>query len=158
MNKICCIYAIKDKRSDKVIYIGQTKDFNHRKSNHFAESNAPIDKYMFEQGRNNFEMYVLEELSDTISIEEMRNKEQYYIEKYNTIETGLNKWRSGNYSKGDKIKEYNNEYYKSDKWVEYNREYQREYRKSGKQRDYQREYQREYYWKKKQEKLNQSIL
>jgi len=46
-----CIYAIKDKRNDKVIYIGQTKDFEQRKIGHFSGKIIPIDKYILEQGR-----------------------------------------------------------------------------------------------------------
>lgn len=147
MNKIKCIYAIKDKRLDKVLYIGQTKDFKQRKSRHFVGKSTPIDNYMYEQGRDIFEMLILEELSDNISIEELRNKENEYILKYNTIENGLNKWRSGNIS-FDK-REYNREYY---------REYNREYRKSEKFKEYNREYQRKLRLKKKQEKLNKSTL
>ena len=97
MNKVKGIYAIKDKRSDKVIYVGQTKDFQDRKRRHFRikEKERPIDNYMFYQGKDNFEMYTIEELNKDMSLEEIRNKEQFYIEKYNTIIEGFNKQRSG---------------------------------------------------------------
>jgi len=40
-------------------------------------------------------MYILEELPDDIDRESMKIKEQEYIEKFNTIEKGLNKKVSG---------------------------------------------------------------
>lgn len=123
MNKICCIYAIKDKRSDKVLYIGQTKDYKTRKSHHFGKPFRPVDFYTFNEGRDNFEMFILEELIEEMSIEEIRNKEQDYIEKYNTIENGFNKRRSGNYSKGEKRKQYMNNYYNSEQYKEWYNDY-----------------------------------
>ena len=159
MNKIKCIYAIKDKRSDKVIYIGQTGNFKKRKSEHFSDKRRRVTKYMFDEGYDNFEMYVLEELSDDTTLEEMRNKEQFYIDKFDTFNNGLNKRRSGNISadwkeycrdlkRTDKYKE------KYKKWYENNKEkYQtEEYKK------YNREKAKRYYQKKKQEKLNQEQI
>ena len=163
------IYYIKDKRIDKIIYIGQTKDFKNRKAVHFSLTKQPVDLYMYEQGRDNFEVSVLEDFSDDITKEEMQNKEQYYIDLYDTINTGFNKNRSGNISFD--IKEYNRvylkDYHKSEKYKEYireyNREYYREYRENNKEQWY--EYHKSYYQlhkeeikKKKQEKLNIETL
>lgn len=132
--KIKCIYSIKDLRNDSVIYIGQTVNYNHRKTNHFHTIGTPVDKYMFDEGRENFEMYILQKFDEDISKEEMRNKENYYIEMFDTIENGFNKRRSGNIFCKD-----NNEYYK-------------EYQKSDKMREHRRKYLRQWRLKKKQEK------
>ena len=127
MNKICCIYAIKDKRSDKVIYIGQTKDFKQRKYQYFGSTSRPIYKYLYDEGRDNFEMIIIEELSNEILREEMLLREQEYIEKYNTIEDGQNINKSGHIFIDNK-----REYYKQYK-KEYMKDYMRRYRLNKKQ-------------------------
>lgn len=96
MDKIKCIYAIKDKRNDKVIYIGQTKDFNKRVKSHKYENRCKIDKYITEQGRDYFEMYIVEKLLENLSKEEILNKEQFYINLYDTHKNGFNVFNSGN--------------------------------------------------------------
>lgn len=181
MNKVKCIYAIKDKRSDKVIYIGQTKDFQQRKKRHFIDKKTHIDNFMFEQGRDNFEMYVIEEFSDNISKEIMKMKEQEYIEKYNTIKEGLNIKNSGNkefqeqyqeeynkeYRKTQKYKDICKQYKKSDKGREYNKKWYLEHKDKCKNwskqwyennREKKIEQSRLNYQKKKQEKLNQEQI
>lgn len=166
-DKIKCIYGIKDKRDDKVIYIGQTGNFIKRKKSHFSDKRRSVAKYMFEQGRDNFEMFILEELNEDISKEEMRNKEQFYIEKYNTLEVGLNKNRSGNIYIND-TKEYRkiqmkerydsgkmNQYYKmrnqTEKWKQYNKEKSKELYKTEERKEYLKEYEksekRKAWWK-----------
>jgi len=129
--KIHCIYGIKDLRNNKVIYIGQTRNFKQRNHDHFARKKCPIDKYIFEQGRENFEMYILKKLSDDISKEDILKMEDDYIKNYNTIESGLNKRRSGNITKD--YNKYHREYNKSEKWKEYKREYNLIYRLKKKQ-------------------------
>lgn len=179
MKKIKCIYAIKDKRNDKVIYIGETVNFKKRKQDHFSAAITYIDNYMYEQGRDNFEMYVLELLNEDISIEEMRNKEQDYIEKYDTYLNGLNVRNSGNLSKNkehikeigklwsqnniERRRETNKFWYENNKekkketskfWYENNRERKRETSKiwSQNNREKKNEYSRRYRLKKKLEK------
>lgn len=91
MNKV--IYAISDIRNNKIIYIGQTKQFNERKRHHFKDNTQDIDKYITESGPENFSMYILEEIEDpNIKILDLEN---YYINKYDTINSGFNKHRSG---------------------------------------------------------------
>lgn len=153
-DKIKCIYAIKDKRNDKVIYIGQTKDFKQRKTNQFRGKNTHISKYMYEQGRDNFEMFILKELNEDISKEEMLKIEDFYIVKYNTLKpNGFNMIRSG-YVNSDKnyVRERHNKYcrevyehtekrklyYKSDKYKEKKR--LNEYYKSEKYKEKKRQY------------------
>ena len=118
MDKIKCIYAIKDKRNDKVIYVGMTTNLELRKDAHFCTKSSNIAKYLFEQGRDNFEMIVLEYFEDNITIKEMRKKEDDYILKFNTIKEGLNKIRSGNIEI-DNLSKYNQDYKQTDKWQTY---------------------------------------
>ena len=45
--KIKCIYYIKDNRTDKIIYIGQTKDFKQRrnqKNQQMKQANKYVNK------------------------------------------------------------------------------------------------------------------
>lgn len=146
MNKICCIYAIKDKRSDKVIYIGETVNFKNRKKQHFCESKNPIDKYMFNEGRDNFKIYIFQELNEDISKEEMRNLEQIFIDKFDTHNNGLNVRNSGNVKCKDPDA-YNKDWYIKNK--EYMKEYQKEWRENHKN-----------YWKQynNQEKINTDTI
>lgn len=161
MNKVKCIYAIKDKRSDKVIYVGQTVNFKKRKEHHLYDNNRPIDIYIVQQHRENFDIYILEELPKDLSKEEMRNREQYYIDFYDTYNNGFNMRQSGNISLFN-VQEYNKE--RNKKWYENNRIYvnerARQYRENNREKydEYQREYQRQYRLKKKQEKLKEQEL
>ena len=142
-NKIKCLYYIKDLRTDKIIYIGQTKDFNQRKNNHFRLNKNPIDKYMFENGRYNFSMEIFTNIDySNITNEELRKTEDELIINYDTINTGFNRYRSGlitknwnyyneymkQYHKTEKYKEYNKEYHKTEKYKEYQKKYYQEHK------------------------------
>lgn len=91
------IYIIRNKINDKV-YIGQTTTnlktrFNQHckkstlKNRHYKLYNA-IKKY----GRDNFYIGVIE---DNIKIEELDQKEIYYIEKFNSYYNGYNSTKGG---------------------------------------------------------------
>lgn len=151
-----CIYKITDLRSDEVIYIGKTKDFNSRRSFHFTQSKCPVQKYMLDEGREHFEMTKLVDDIET-NDEAVKLEDQYIVE----LKPLMNKHRSGNIKKDDP-KEYRRNYYreynKSEKQKEYKREYKRQYNKSEKQKEYMREYNRQYRLKKKLEKKNQDPL
>lgn len=69
------VYCIKDE-NNKVIYIGQTKNFQRRKWEHVYRKHIP-KTYSFE---------ILEMCNDNEAV----IKEAYYIKQYNTIENGLN--------------------------------------------------------------------
>lgn len=137
-----CIYYIKDLRTDKIIYIGQTKDFKQRQYDHFgSKDNQPIDKYMYEEGRENFTMEMFDIDCTNMTFDERKAEEDKLILHYDTINNGFNKQRSGLISK-DK-NEYSKEYYKhqreynkSEKWKKLHREYMREYYKSEKYKEY----------------------
>lgn len=150
------IYKITDLRTDQIIYIGKTIAFNVRKSMHFTQSKYPVDKYMLDEGRDNFEMTKIQDNVKT-NEEAVKIEDQYIVE----LNPKMNKQRSGNISAD--MKEYKNEYYKSEKWKEYMKEYMKEYEKSEKCKEYRRQYQqsekckeyhRQYYLKKKQEQKN----
>ena len=135
-DKIKCLYYIKDLRTDKIIYIGQTINFDGRKQHHFSHKKQPIDMFMFENGRENFSMEKFDIDYTNITYEEIKKKEDELILQYDTINNGLNKYRSGFVSED---KEYQREYKK-----EYDKEYNKEYRKTEKYKEYQREYKKEY--------------
>lgn len=165
--KIKCIYYIKDNRTDKIIYIGQTKDFKQRKYQHFGNNYIQIiDKYMFEEGRENFIMEKFDIDCTNMTEDEMLQKEDELILQYDTINNGFNMLRSGLISK---TKEYDNQrsakFHKTEKHKEYiknyhqiekYKEYQKNLRQTEEYKKYQREYQREYYQKHKEE-LNKKL-
>ena len=69
------IYCIKDD-NNKIIYVGQTKNFQRRRWEHRYRKHLP-KTYTFE---------IIEECEDSQAIE----KERYYIKLYDTVEKGLN--------------------------------------------------------------------
>ena len=85
LEKIPCIYIIKNKVNGK-IYIGKTKDFYDRKRDHFnalrknEHCNDHMQMAFNKYGEENFEMSILE----VCAIEELDEKEIYYINKYNS--------------------------------------------------------------------------
>ena len=151
--KIKAIYYIKDLRTDKIIYIGQTINFQKRKRSHFSHKEQPIDKYMYEEGRDNFLMEIFNNVDcANMTEDEILNKEDELILYYDTINNGLNKLRSGLITKEDgyekykrakyckehreHVNEYNRKYSKSEKRKEYNKEY----KKSEKYKEYCKKY------------------
>ena len=139
-DKIKAIYYIKDYRTDEIIYIGQTTDFKQRKYAHFGNTNSAIACYMLNEGRKNFTMLPFEDIDvSNYSREELKNKENELIIKYDTINKGFNKNKSGVYkskNQYDKLfysenkeerKLYYREYYKNTK-KEYCKKYYKEHR------------------------------
>lgn len=152
--KIKAIYYIKDNRNDRIIYIGQTKNFKQREKEHFRKNICPIDLYMFNEGRENFSMEIFEDIDvNDYTDEDLRKKEDELILQYDTINNGLNKVRSGLVTKN---KEYyniilknwrnNNKEYVNEQAREYwrNNEKYREYRKQYKHSEKYKEYMRNY--------------
>ena len=146
--KIKCIYYIKDLRTDNIIYIGQTKDFKQRKYCHFGHKKEPVDKYMYEEGRENFTMNYFKDIDCTnMTDDEILNKEDVLILNYNTINNGFNKYRSGKIS--NDMKEYKKNYMR-----EYQKEYHREYMKKYYQEH--KEYMKKYYQEHKEKYIEHS--
>lgn len=157
--KIKCLYYIKDLRTDKIIYIGQTINFQKRKRSHFSHKDQPIDKYMYEEGRENFLMEIFNNVDCTNTAEdEILNKEDELILYYDTINNGYNKRRSGNITNNIKEYEHNyhityyqklkeNGYYNTEKL----KNYIKEYRKSEKYKEYNKEHCKKYYYEHREE-------
>lgn len=57
-DKIKCLYYIKDLRTDKIIYIGQTSDFNKRKRANFCHKDQCIDEYMYNESRESISTFI----------------------------------------------------------------------------------------------------
>lgn len=91
-----CIYIIKNTVNDKV-YIGQTIHYaklrliQHKQA--AKRGNSKFYKAMRDIGVDNFYVETLEEVDDNI----LDNKENYYIQKYNSIELGYNSVTNGDY-------------------------------------------------------------
>ena len=152
-DKIKCLYYIKDIRTDKIIYIGQTIDFKQRKYEHFHRKRRPIQLYMFTEGRENFIMEMFNIDCVNMSKDEMLQKEDELILQYDTINNGLNKNRSGLISK-----EENYDYFKRKKYYQNNKEYFKEYRQAEKWKEYDKEYNKQYYQKHKDQILERSKI
>jgi len=164
--KIKCIYYIKDTRTDKIIYIGQTENYKQRKYCHFGHKKKPVDKYMFEEGRENFIMEMFDIDCSNMSDDERKQKEDELIINYDTINIGFNKNRSGMISKNDNYesfkrkrtyrnniehyKKYQKQYKNTEKYKEYTKDYYQKHREEIIERC--KLYQRQYRLKKKQEK------
>lgn len=88
------IYIIKNKLNDKV-YIGQSKNIKRRWKEHRSTAfnpnstayNTHLHKSFRKNGLENFSFEVLEEVKD---FDELNSKENYYINKYNSIDNGYN--------------------------------------------------------------------
>ena len=157
MDKIKGLYFIKDLRTDKVIYIGQTINFHKRKISHFNGNTQPIDVHMLNNGRENFSMNIFDIDVSNISNEEIKKKEDELILQYDTINNGFNRMRSGLITKNEEYnKEYQKEYCKTEKMKEYRKQYckskkykerDKERRKSDKFKEYRKQYCKE--WREK---------
>lgn len=79
------IYKITNKRNGKV-YIGQATNVERRISEHKQTRTQTIDNYINVLGIDNFDFEILEECDK----EELDNKEQEYIQKYDSINNGYN--------------------------------------------------------------------
>lgn len=103
------IYCIKE--NNKVIYVGCTKNFKHRKGEHFhcirtnETKMQPIQRYIVKNNLKDDCMEILLE-KDFIDLKEMYYYESFYIDKYNTFNDGLN-YNEGGASSGTGVKNSN---------------------------------------------------
>ena len=141
-DKIQALYYIKDLRDDNIIYVGKTRDFERRKNQHFGnKKKQPIDLYMFEQGRYNFEMLPFTDDDYSIKTDEELVKAE--DKKILELQPLMNIRRSGLIVNKDPKKyhrEYSNQYYKNS---EERKKYFNEYHKSEKYKEYRREYRKQ---------------
>lgn len=86
------IYKITNKLNNK-IYIGQASNLEERINEHKQKRFIPIDMWINMLGVENFNFEIIEECSD----DEIDEKEQYYIQQYNSTNEnfGYNKQISG---------------------------------------------------------------
>jgi group I intron endonuclease len=82
------IYMLIDKRNDKK-YVGK---HNGNKENYWSSGIVP-NRISKKYGRDIFERIILED--NINSIEELNDKEKYYIKKYNTLNEGYNSTSGG---------------------------------------------------------------
>lgn len=91
------IYKITNKIDGKV-YIGQATNLLKRLSEHKRKRTLTIDDYISFLGVENFDFSILEECSE----KELNEKEQFYIQQYNSQKNGYNIQKGGyNNSSGE---------------------------------------------------------
>lgn len=103
LNKYC-IYGISNSINCK-IYIGQTNNFNRRKTEHFNNSGKNrliIDKSIHKHGKHNFQMFLIEICE---SKNEMNEAEIFYIKYFKSLGAELYNIESG----GSRYKEISQE-------------------------------------------------
>ena len=84
------IYKITNKLNN-MVYIGQASNLNERLSQHKQKRFVPIDMWINMIGVNNFDFEIIEEGPD-INLDE---REQYYIQYYQSQKNGYNKQDGG---------------------------------------------------------------
>ena len=87
------IYKITDLTNNK-IYIGQSIHVQQRFSQHKRKHNNLIDKAIKEKGVQNFSFEIIQECN----IEELNKKEIYWIEYFDSMNSGYNKTSGGSYN------------------------------------------------------------
>lgn len=89
------IYAYRKKDTQKIVYVGQTKNLKKRHYQHIHESmnnsknceyNSVLARGMRKNGADNYELLVLEECP----IDKLDEREKYWIDYYNTFYDGYN--------------------------------------------------------------------
>lgn len=95
------IYAYKRILDRKIVYIGQTVNLKNRHYKHMKidpwdctliEYNYPLSRGIRKYGENGYELIILEEVKN---IDDLNDKEIYYIKKYNTYYDGYNQTIGG---------------------------------------------------------------
>ena len=108
MEKICGIYCITNNINGKQ-YIGLSRDCLKRWSDHYSKSyhsnkedekRKPLYMAMKKYGRENFSFGILEECS----LEELKEKEMYWIKKLNTYQNGYDATPGGDLPEGHVLK------------------------------------------------------
>lgn len=95
------IYAIRNKINNK-IYIGRSTDIERRWKTHLRDAKkgdmCKIHVAMRKLGIDNFYLDIIEECN----VNELNQKEQFYIELYNSWHNGYNNGNSSNFLDGEK--------------------------------------------------------
>lgn len=154
---IICIYGIKDLRTDKIIYIGQTKNLQHRIWDYTCKSHMNrhfVSKYLHENGLNNFEFVIIKQFDEYDKVQLVKEEDKFILE-YNSINNGINQIRSAKFLKNKELRD-------TIAFREYHKQKSREYRTKNpekykeqnhnyylKNKEKHQEYYREYYKKHK---------
>lgn len=124
------VYTITTIDEDKVVYVGKTNDFQRRKREHLC-LNSNAKDWIAVIGTDNV---LIEPVTEFDTEEDALKCEDALILKYDTINRGYNKYRSGlikaedhkeydrERKKTDKYREWQRGYYNTDKWREYHRD------------------------------------
>lgn len=82
------VYIITNDVNDKV-YIGQTTNtLKERFNQHYNSPESHVGVAMHEIGKEHFSISVLDDTAN--NLDELLEKERYYIQKYNAIDNGYN--------------------------------------------------------------------
>lgn len=86
------IYKIINKLNNK-IYIGQSNNIERRYKDHFEwpKYKQDIDKAIINEGKDNFTFEIIEECN----LNELTEREKYWIQYYNSFEDGYNMTKGG---------------------------------------------------------------
>ena len=95
------IYAYKKKSSNKIVYVGQTNNLDYRHKQHVKydpynpnnkEYNYPLSRGIRKYGENEYELIILE---DNLTLEQLNDREIYWIKYYDTYFNGYNQSTGG---------------------------------------------------------------
>lgn len=95
------IYAYKKKSQDKIVYVGQTIALEQRHKQHMLydpfnkntkEYNYPLSRGIRKYGIDEYELIILEE---DIPLEQLDDREKYWIKYYDTYWNGYNQTTGG---------------------------------------------------------------
>ena len=95
------IYAYKKKSSNKIVYIGQTNNLDYRHRQHIKydpynsnnkEYNYPLSRGIRKYGENEYELIILE---DNLRLDQLNDREIYWIKYYDTYFNGYNQSTGG---------------------------------------------------------------
>lgn len=82
------IYKITEKNNPTIFYIGKSNDIQRRFNEHiqktYKQSRIPFDDYITKKGKDAFDFEILE----LCSIEELSEKEKYWIDKLQATKSG----------------------------------------------------------------------
>lgn len=97
------IYAYKKKSQNKIVYVGQTVALDVRHKQHMLydpynektkEYNYPLSRGVRKYGVEEYELIILE---DNVSLEQLDDREKYWIKYYNTYWNGYNQTTGGTF-------------------------------------------------------------
>ena len=95
------IYAYKKKSSNKVVYVGQTTNLEYRHKQHIKydpynpnnrEYEYPLSRGIRKYGEDEYELIILE---DDLKLDQLNDREIYWIKYYNTYFDGYNQSTGG---------------------------------------------------------------